>query len=325
MKPLDSQSFKALLNQLDAWNMQPDWGQKLSSQSLQGPQNSRMHGSGSEFAESRPYAHGDEIRHLDWRLMARSGEAFSRRFEEQRQAEWVIAVDMREPMWFGTRRQFKVSQALNLVAMIAWQAQRHNVSLQLWAFGDRLLRIPLTQLSGQSLVLSCLQSLNHSKSEWLAAGQRPVSLSKAMNELFTHTDAGASVFIVSDLHDFTENAEFAKQLIAWRQRLTLNFLWLYDPAEVALPAVPGLQLLGSMGKALRLDRLLERKAYQHWAQSHYARIEEALIKNGARFAAASSETPLQQLARVYLQLTAHNQGVLAAQQSTLSERGTTNG
>ncbi|MBO1928184.1 DUF58 domain-containing protein [Thiomicrorhabdus sp. 6S2-11] len=310
--PLSDEQSRALLAQLDQWQLQPHWGKHLSQQALNGAQSSRMQGSGSEFAESRPYAQGDEIRHLDWRLMARSGEAFSRRFEEPRQAQWRLLIDMRESMWFGTRRQFKISQALNLAALIAWQAQQNQVDLQLWVLAEHdCMRLPLANLRGHSLVLALFNQLNHPASYWQSEqGAESYSLAQGLSKLFTQANAGSRVFLLSDLHDLMNDRSFAKQLPVWQRRLDLQFLWLYDPAEVELPSASGLQLVGSLGKALRLDRLAARKAYQVWAQSHYQQIEQSLSQSGANYSAVSTQLGLLDLAKVYQQLFVHSIGVL---------------
>ncbi|CAN8141358.1 DUF58 domain-containing protein [uncultured Thiomicrorhabdus sp.] len=313
--PLTEEQSRTLLTQLDQWQLQPHWGKHLSQQMLQGAQTSRKQGSGSEFAESRPYAQGDEIRHLDWRLMARSGEAFSRRFEEPRQAQWNLLVDMRESMWFGTRRQFKISQAINLAALIAWQAQQNQVDLQLWALAEHdCRRLPLANLRGHSLVLSLFNQLNHPYRYWQTDnGTETYSLAQGLSELFTQTDAGSRVFLLSDLHDLMHAQSFAKQLPVWQRRLDLQFLWLYDPSEVELPSASGLQLIDGFGKALRLDRSSARKAYQVWAQSHYQQIEMALAQSGANFSAVSTQLALLDLAKVYQQFFVRSMGVLDAE------------
>ncbi|BBP44736.1 hypothetical protein THMIRHAS_01090 [Thiosulfatimonas sediminis] len=302
-----------MMAQLDQWQLQPYWSKHLSQQPLQGAQNSRRHGSGTEFAESRPYTQGDEIRHLDWRLMARSGEAFSRRFEETRQAQWCLLVDMRASMWFGTRRQFKVTQALKLAALIAWQAQQNQATLKLWVLSEQgCVRLSLSNLHGHSLVLSLLKQLNRPQNTWQSTDNKAsISLAHGLGELFVQVDSGSRIFVLSDLHDLNADDHFAKQLPIWQRRLDLQFLWLFDPAEVALPSAPGLQLVGALGKALRLDRSAARQAYQVWAQAHFAQLEQVLAQSGGHYAAVSTQVALEDLASAYQQLFIYPLGVLA--------------
>src|SRR3546814_15232641 len=49
---------------------------------VSGQASSPLRGRGMEYAESREYAHGDDARHIDWRLTARSGQPH--RTEERR-------------------------------------------------------------------------------------------------------------------------------------------------------------------------------------------------------------------------------------------------
>ena len=45
--------------------------------SVTGPSASPLRGRGMEYAESREYVAGDDVRHIDWRLTARSGRTLS--------------------------------------------------------------------------------------------------------------------------------------------------------------------------------------------------------------------------------------------------------
>ncbi|MBN2647490.1 MAG: DUF58 domain-containing protein [Thiotrichales bacterium] len=315
LKPLDDAHLHSLLAQLDAWRLQAEWGRLPSTQPLQGVQWSRQQGSGSEFAESRPYAQGDEIRHLDWRLMARSGEVFSRRFEESRQAQWVLLVDLREPMWFGTRRQFKVSQMLNWLGLVVWQAQRHNVNVQLWVLAQQLHRLTVPQFSGQAAVLAYLQLLNQPQSVWLpqqaSAMQPGDSLSKALQHLLPQVASGARLMVFSDLHDLALTPKLSEQLAAWRKQLVLQFCWFYDRAEVALPPVSGLTLVSRLGVRLRLDQSCDYQAYQEWAQTHFQDLERILVRSGSDFVAIGTHLSLPELGVCFQRLGVHNFGVLA--------------
>ncbi|MCA1714226.1 MAG: DUF58 domain-containing protein, partial [Gammaproteobacteria bacterium] len=46
---------------------------------------SPLRGRGMEYAESRAYALGDDARHIDWRLTARSGKPHTKLFQAERE------------------------------------------------------------------------------------------------------------------------------------------------------------------------------------------------------------------------------------------------
>ncbi|MGB8379607.1 MAG: DUF58 domain-containing protein, partial [Rhodanobacteraceae bacterium] len=81
---------------------------------------SRWRGRGVDFRESRAYQAGDDIRHMDWRLTARSGKPHTKLFEEEREQALLLALDFNPAMHFGTRVRFKSVQAARAAALLAW-------------------------------------------------------------------------------------------------------------------------------------------------------------------------------------------------------------
>jgi len=85
---------------------------------------SPMRGRGMEYAESREYAIGDDARHIDWRLTARSGRPHTKLFQAERERLTLIVADTAPMLYFGTRVRFKSVQAARAGAIAAWAALR---------------------------------------------------------------------------------------------------------------------------------------------------------------------------------------------------------
>jgi len=85
---------------------------------------SPMRGRGMEYAESREYAQGDDARHIDWRLTARSGKPHTKLFQAERERLTLIVADTAPSLYFGTRTRFKSVQAARAGAVAAWIAVR---------------------------------------------------------------------------------------------------------------------------------------------------------------------------------------------------------
>jgi len=64
---------------------------------------SRWRGRGVDFRESRIYLPGDEIRHMDWRVTARSGTPHTKVYQEEREQGLLLVMDLNPGMRFGTR------------------------------------------------------------------------------------------------------------------------------------------------------------------------------------------------------------------------------
>jgi uncharacterized protein (DUF58 family) len=85
---------------------------------------SPMRGRGMEYAESREYAQGDDARHIDWRLTARSGKPHTKLFQAERERLTLLVADTAPALYFGTRTRFKSVQAARAGAIAAWIAVR---------------------------------------------------------------------------------------------------------------------------------------------------------------------------------------------------------
>ena len=91
---------------------------------VQGHALSSLRGRGMEYAESREYAQGDDARHIDWRLTARSGRTHTKLFQAERERLSLIVADTAPALYFGTRVCFKSVQAARAGALAAWLAVR---------------------------------------------------------------------------------------------------------------------------------------------------------------------------------------------------------
>lgn len=91
---------------------------------LSGQATSPVRGRGMEYAESREYTQGDDARHIDWRLTARTGRPHTKVFQAERERLTLIVADTAPQLYFGTRTRFKSVQAARAGAIAAWAAVR---------------------------------------------------------------------------------------------------------------------------------------------------------------------------------------------------------
>lgn len=100
-----------------------------------GQQFSRLYGRGMDYAESRIYQPGDDVRRLDWRLTARSGALHTKLFQEEREGRLLILLDTHASMHFGTRARLKSVQAARAAALAGWYAANAGERVGAMAFG----------------------------------------------------------------------------------------------------------------------------------------------------------------------------------------------
>lgn len=80
---------------------------------------SRRLGPSAEFTEYRPYQQGDEIRRIDWKLMARTDRAYVRLAQDYSQLPTMLLVDASASMAYPARTQAKWVQARGVTLGLA--------------------------------------------------------------------------------------------------------------------------------------------------------------------------------------------------------------
>lgn len=87
---------------------------------LAGRHSSRLRGRGLNFEELREYWPSDDVRAIDWKVTARTGEPHVRVYTEERDRPALIVVDQRISMFFGTRHAMKSTTAAEAAALAAF-------------------------------------------------------------------------------------------------------------------------------------------------------------------------------------------------------------
>ena len=194
-----------------------------------GRQSSRLYGRGMDYAESRAYQAGDDVRRLDWRLTARSGKLHTKLFQEDREGSVLIVLDTHASMRFGTRARFKSVQAARAAATVAWCAAHAGERVGIVGFGpvNRMLR-PQSGVRGALAVCGAL-------AQWDAlptsAGDEPLSAALLRARRLAH---GASrVVLISD--GFSCDVAARALLHELTQRATVGVLLVADALELQLP------------------------------------------------------------------------------------------
>src|SRR5262249_49661131 len=104
---------------------------------LAGNYRSPFRGSGMQFKEFRHYQEGDDIRHMSWTVTARTGRATMKVYEEERELNVVLAVDVSGSSLFGLMAQRKIDMYAELLAVMGLAAVKSGDNLGLLLFNDQ--------------------------------------------------------------------------------------------------------------------------------------------------------------------------------------------
>ncbi|WP_458070218.1 DUF58 domain-containing protein [Rhodanobacter sp. BL-MT-08] len=255
----------------------------VSRAARSGQQSSRLYGRGMDYAESRVYQAGDDVRRLDWRLTARSGKLHTKLFQEDREGSLLILVDTHDAMRFGTRVRFKCVQAARLAACAAWYAARAGERVGVMAFGriDALLR-PVAGPRGALAVCGAL-------AEWdcRQESDRKESLSDALMRANRLQHGASRVLLVSD--GFCADAMSRQCLLDLSRHAAVSVLVVADAMELAL-VPPGRYPLeqGGAREDVVLQSERQRRDFQRAVGAGPAQLGELAKSLGLRWRTADT-------------------------------------
>ncbi len=131
---------------------------RLVNNSFAGEYHAIFKGRGMEFDEVRPYQPGDEVRTIDWKVTARTGEPFVKRYVEERELTVILLFDASASGQFGTVNRFKREIAAELAAVLAFSAITNNDKVGLLIFTDRI-ELFIPPRKGRQHVLRLIRDL----------------------------------------------------------------------------------------------------------------------------------------------------------------------
>ncbi|QBZ82059.1 hypothetical protein GHNINEIG_00083 [Hydrogenovibrio crunogenus] len=287
---LSEQQIHALGDEVSQIVTKPIANPKASEARKQGEQASRYLGSGMEYEESRRYQPGDEVRRINWRLMARTGQAHTKLFQEERQESWTLLLDQRQSMRFGTRQSLKVVQAARAAGFFAWQAQQSGLPVEGIALSEQVRNSATFEGNG---TFERFMEFASVPCPPLAVTQEP----RLYDELLVcqqRLQSGDRLIILSDFKDLDEAT--LQLLAALQDKIMIKAVLVYDPVEKQLPPLPGLKLQSLNGE-FEVSQLSaqQAKAYQQWSAQYFDHKIQRLNQVGVTVVSLSTVDSLQVL------------------------------
>ena len=229
---------------------------KRGAAAVAGPAPSPFRGRGMEYAESRPYAPGDDARHIDWRLTARSGKPHTKLFQAERERITLIVADTAPTLYFGTRVRFKSVQAARAGAVAAWSAQRRGD--RIGALRGTLSEPPVTPTGGSRGALRTLDALVR----WYAQPPpQDAGLGHALATAARLLHPGASLVVLADASSLADVADGRLAELARHHDLLVTLL--ADPLELHPPREQLPFALGDARIELDLDAAAVLARWRH--------------------------------------------------------------
>lgn len=252
-------------------------------QHASGSQKSHRYGRGMDYAESRAYQPGDDIRRLDWRLTARSGKLHTKLFQEDHQGCLLILLDCHASMNFATRGRFKSVQAARAAALAAWQTSHLGEQVGLLSFGQGCQLVK--PASGHKGALAICHALADAK-----PAKASTSLTQALGQLKRLGARPSRLLLISDGLNLSD--EDLKRLAQLRRGSQLSLLGVADALELAAPPA-GRYHVSLAGKHLSLS-LFGRQRQRFFRQLNQGqqRLRDFARRHGLVYQPVACDRPV---------------------------------
>jgi len=259
----------------------------LSNQIFSGEYHSAFKGRGMTFSEVREYAHGDEIRTIDWNVTARFGKPHVKVFEEERELTVMLLVDVSGSQEIGSRDQLKKELIAELSAVIAFSAIQNNDKIGALFFSDKTeLFIPPGK--GKKHILRIIRELIE-----LKPTSKQTDISEALRQ-YTNTIKKRSIgFLLSDFGS-NDPETIEKSLKIANNRHDIIGLNIVDKSEEDLPNVGFVRLKDAetgRTKWLNSGSKKVRKEYRMTRLKKDEQTKNILRRSGVDFATLYTNEP----------------------------------
>src|SRR5580698_2495066 len=219
-----------------------------------------------EFAQHRPYVPGDDIRHVDWKVFAKTDKVYLKQYLEETNLHLICAVDASESMGYGSvgddkNSWTKYDHATAIAAALSYLAIQQQDSVGLAIFDNELRRYFKPSNSPAQW-----KTITH---ELLMVPRlKKTGTGRVLDQLAEKLTHRSLVVLLSDFFDDIDSIEQGLRHLRYRKHEVIAFQVL-DPMEVDFPfedvtLFKGLEEMGELltePQSLRKGYLAELSAF----------------------------------------------------------------
>jgi uncharacterized protein (DUF58 family) len=244
-----------------------------------------------DFAEHRAYVPGDDIRHLDWRLFARTDRHYVKQYEAETNANVVALVDVSASMAYSSHEVPKLDYARYLAACLLHFSRGQRDRVGLVTFDAEI--VEYVPASAKNLDLSLHMLAN-------ARAERPGGLRASFLSVAERLSKRGIVILVSDFYEEPDAVIDAVRLLRGQGHDIIAFHVL-DPAERELPGTGATTFQDMESREVIPvvpDKL--RDGYQGMITEHVRTLEERFTAEQVDYVLLDTSAPLDHALFRYL-------------------------
>jgi uncharacterized protein (DUF58 family) len=252
---------------------------------LAGQHRSVRRGLSVEFAGHREYQPGDDLRHLDWLVYARSDRYDIRQYEEETKLRATIILDTSGSMGYASGPRSKLEYARSLTAALGFLMVRQSDAVGL-ATCDSAVRDFIPPASTMAHFLNVLAALEKTRPGY------ETRLAAVIEEVASRITRRGLVILITDAFDDAGSLLNAIHYLRFRKQ-EVRLFQILDPRERAFPFQGMNQFIGLEGEpALKLDADRVREHYRRAFAEHQSQLQSGCHACGVQMISCGTDEEL---------------------------------
>jgi uncharacterized protein (DUF58 family) len=247
---------------------------------------SQHKGISPDFLEYKEYSHGDELKHVDWRLYGRFDRLYVKKFEDEVNLSWCILIDRSGSMGYASSENSKLHYSLKLSGTLAYLLLKQGDAVGIGDFSKNDLNL-ITPRSGMINLTHIAEKL----SSFSAYGK--TELKEAVLKAIGKTKRDSAFVIVSDfLMDLDPIEESIKLLrAAGREVIALQVL---DPDEIEFNFDGSIEFVDiEEGTRILVDAGDIKNTYRKRMKEFIQRLKSICLQHKSRYVFSPTTIPIE--------------------------------
>ncbi|MDP9052421.1 MAG: DUF58 domain-containing protein [Acidobacteriota bacterium] len=249
-----------------------------------------------EFAEYRAYAPGDDLRHVDWNLFARTERCYLKRYRGETNSQLTVLLDASNSMNFASGSVTKMDYARYMAASLIYLSlhnQRDPAGLIVFDDEVRNYIRPSTRQGQMGRLLAGLEQ---------AEPAARTDFGKPMKHFQQFLSRRGIVLVISDFYEQPETVVKAIEPLRFHGSEVVLF-HLLDPKEIR-PDLKGPAVLVDLETDQRLEVIPDYVKTQYRAKmdDHLEQMKERARAAGLGYHLLTTDKPLDRALTEYLSM-----------------------
>lgn len=252
-----------------------------------------LRGASIDFLQHRQYFAGDSLRHLDWRVLAKTNRLYIKQYEDITNADITVVLDTSASMGYRGEGMSKLEFAIRCAGILFYIAHRQRDNFSLYLFSNNIVdRIPRgASRRHLARVFERLVTIEPS-------GE--TQFEKCLGSIEIEASRKGIFVMFSDFMDDPDKITKAYGRFRVRKHDTVAFQ-VFDPSERELDFVDFTRFRDvEDGSIVALDPLLVRNEYQRQFKMHQEQMKEGCLAQSIGYCALPIQTDFDAVIGEYL-------------------------